>query len=300
MQRPSREALKRHLERLQDSLPAALLNRFIEIDLLTQAASLAFYAVLSLAPLLVLLLWLSASLYPAAQDELVGQIGQLVGSEAEAMTHTVIANAQARPSVGSLAGVWGTLLLFIGATAVFARLQAALNLIFRTDAQRLDTLLAWLRKRVFSFGVVFAVGFLLMVSMTLATALQVVLGNVPSLLPLAGNLASLGVYVVSFAFLYRFLPDRPVHWRQAFLGGLNTALLFTAGRYLIGAYIATTDPGGAYGSASALVILLVWIYYASVVFFVGALLTAVVDERARSRATLEELGVEVPQVAEEP
>jgi membrane protein len=272
------------LQRLQQSLPAALVNRFIEIDLMTQAAALAFYAVLSMAPLLVLLLWLTASLYPSAQGELVEQIGQLAGREAEAIAATMIDNARARPSVGTVAGVWGTLLLFIGATAVFAQLQGALNLIFHSEARRPDTFMAWLRKRVFSFGVIFALGFLLVVSMSLATALQVVFANVPSMLPLVGTAASFVIYVVTFGFLYHFLPDRPVHWRQAFLGGLNTALLFTGGRYLIGLYIAKTDPGSAYGATGALVILLVWIYYASVVFFIGALLTAVVDERATRAA----------------
>ena len=294
MHTPSPEKIKRHLQRLQQSLPVALVNRFIEIDLMTQAASLAFYAVLSLAPLLVLLLWLTASLYPTAQDELIHQVGQLAGSGAETIADTVIENARSRPSVGSLAGLWGTLLLFIGATAVFARLQAALNLIFRTDAQRLDTLAAWLRKRIFSFGVIFALGFLLLVSMTLTTVLQVMFANVPSLLPALGTTASIAIYVVAFAFLYHFLPDRPVQWRQALLGGAITALLFTGGRYLIGLYIAQADPGSAYGSTGALVILLVWIYYATVVFFVGALLTAVIDERARAKATLAAAELSLP------
>ncbi|MET0582271.1 MAG: YihY/virulence factor BrkB family protein [Pseudoxanthomonas sp.] len=295
MHRPSPEKIRRHWQRLQQSLPVALANRFIEIDLMTQAASLAFYAVLSLAPLLVLLLWLTASLYPTAQDELIRQVGQLAGSGAEAVADTVIDNARARPSVGSLAGIWGTLLLFVGATAVFARLQAALNLIFRTDAQRLDTLVAWLRTRIFSFGVIFALGFLLLVSMTLNTILQVMFANVPSILPAVGTTTGLAIYVVAFAFLYHYLPDRQVRWRQAFLGGTITALLFTGGRYAIGLYIAQADPGGAYGSTGALVILLVWIYYATVVFFVGALLTAVIDERARAKTTLEEAELPLPR-----
>ena len=256
--------------------------------------SLAFYALLSLAPLLILLLWLTASLYPTAQEELVEQIGQLAGSGAEVIAGTVIQNASDRPSIGSLAGLWSTLLLFVGATAVFARLQAALNLIFRTDAQRLDGLLAWLRKRVFSFGVIFALGFLLLVSMTLSTVLQVLFSNVPSLLPALGTLTTLTIYVVSFTFLYHYLPDRQVQWRQAFLGGAITAALFVLGRYLIGLYIAQAAPGSAYGSMGALVILLVWMYYAAVVFFVGALLTAVIDERARAKATLSAANIPLP------
>lgn len=279
---PSKK-MKHRLQVLQDSLPAALARRFIETDLLAQAASLAFYALLSLAPLLVLLLWLTASLYPSAQQQLIEQIGQLAGSSAETVANTVIGNASRQPGVGSLAGLWSTVLLFIGATAVFARLQTALNLIFRTDAQQLEGMFAWLRKRVFSIGVVLALGFLLLVSMTLTTALQVVFARLPSLLPILGTVASLVVYVATFAFLYHYLPDRRVRWRQALTGGVITAVLFTGGRYLIGLYIAEAAPGSAYGSMGTLVILLVWIYYATLVFFIGALITAVIDERATER-----------------
>lgn len=280
------QKMKRRLQQLQESLPAALAKRFLETDLMAQAASLAFYALLSLAPLLVLLLWLTASLYPSAQEQLIGQIGQLAGSSAESVAQTVIDNASEQPGVGSLAGLWSTLLLFVGATAVFARLQTVLNLIFHTDAQALEGFLTWLRKRVFSIGVVLALGFLLLVSMTLTTALQVMFARMPSVLPILGTLASLAVYVLAFAFLYHYLPDRRVRWRQALLGGAITAALFSGGRYLIGLYIAEAAPGSAYGSMGTLVILLVWIYYATLVFFIGALITAVIDERAEKRRRL--------------
>lgn len=270
-------------DRANRSLPAALVRRFIETDLMTQAASLSFYALLSLAPLLVLLLWLTASLYPPAQQSLLDQIQQLAGPSAAAVADTVIRNASDRPDVGSLAGWWSTALLFIGATVVFAQLQGALNLIFRTDAQRLNGLMAWLKKRVFSLGVVLAIGFLLVVSMIATTALQVVFARLPSLLPALGYTTTLLLYALAFAFFYHYLPDRRVAWRQAFLGGVITALLFAGGRYLIGLYLAEAAPGSAYGSMGALVLLLVWIYYASVVFFVGALLTAVIDERQHAR-----------------
>lgn len=284
MRRPSTLQIRHHVQRLQESLPAALARRFVETDLMTQAASLSFYALLSLAPLLVLLLWLTASLYPSAQESLIQQVGVLAGQGAEEIADTVIDNAKSRPDVGSLAGLWSTLLLFIGATAVFARLQAALNLIFHTDAKRLAGIFPWIRKRMFSFGVVFALGFLLLVSMTLTTALEIFFSNVPSLLPALGNVAGLVIYSFAFALLYHYLPDRRVHWRQALLGGAVTALLFVAGRYLIGLYIGRAAPGSAYGSMGALVILLVWMYYAAVVFFIGALITAVIDERSRERA----------------
>lgn len=275
-------SLQARLDRLQRTLPAQLVQRFIEIDLLTQAASLSFFALLSLAPLLVLLLWLTASLYPSAQAELMEQLGALAGRGAQEVAATVLRNAEEQPDVGSLAGLWSTLLLFVGATAVFARLQNTLNLVFHTDARRLG-LQAWLRKRVFSFGVVLALGFLLVVSAALTTALEVVFAGSPTL-PVLGNLAALGIYSLAFALMYHYLPDRRVRWQQALLGGVITSLLFVLGRWAIGLYIARAAPGSAYGSMGTLVILLVWMYYAAMVFFTGALVTALIDERVSRRA----------------
>ncbi len=276
-----RDRLQRLRGVAERSLPVALARRFFETGLMTQAASLAFYGLLSLAPLLVLLLWMTASLYPPAQASLVEQIGALAGDSASTVARTIIRNADEQPDVGSLAGWWSTGLLFVGATVVFAQLQGALNLIFRTDAKRLSGPLAWLRKRVFSLGVVLAIGFLLVVSMVATTALQVAFARLPSVLPAISYVTSLLLYALAFAFFFQYLPDRRVGWRHALLGGLITAGLFSLGRYLIGLYLAQAAPGSAYGSMGALVLLLVWFYYACVVFFVGALLTAVIDERRR-------------------
>ncbi|MDO4708749.1 MAG: YihY/virulence factor BrkB family protein [Pseudomonadota bacterium] len=278
-----RAAVSRAIEKLQRSLPAEAAMRFVDIDLMSHAAALSFYALLSLAPLLILLLWLTASLYPEAQAALLGQIYQLAGEEARQIASTVLHNARERPSVGSMAGAWSTLLLFFGATVVFARLQATLNLIFHSDAEALGGVLPWLRKRVFSFGVVFALGFLLLLSITLHTALEFILSGLPSLLPLASNLGALIVYTLAFALLYKYLPDRRVAWRQSLIGGLLTAALFVVGRWGIGLYITHAAPGSAYGSMGTLVLLLVWVYYAALVFFAGALLTAIIDERRQLR-----------------
>ncbi len=292
--------LQRFSDRAQHSLPVALVRRFVEIDLMTQAASLSFYALLSLAPLLVLLLWLTASLYPPAQQSLIDQIAQMAGHNAAAVADTVIENATDQPSVGSLAGLWSTALLFIGATVVFAQLQGALNLIFRSDAQGLNGLLAWLKKRVFSLGVVLALGFLLIISMIATTALQVAFARMPSILPAIGYVTTLLLYAAAFAFLYHYLPDRRVEWKQAILGGIITAVLFALGRYLIGLYLAQAAPGSAYGSMGALVLLLIWLYYAILVFFAGALITAVIDERADARHLAAAEAGSAPEAVETP
>jgi membrane protein len=265
-------------DRWRRSRAARFVDRFQAIDLPTQAASLAFYALLSLAPLLVLVLWLTASLYPSAQDALLDQMQGFAGRDARDVARTVIENAERQPGVGSLAGFWSTVLLFIGASTVFARLQSTLNEIFVTDATQLrGGAVAWLRKRLFSFGVVLALGFLLLVSMLLTTAVQLAFANVPSLVPALGNAVTLLLYVLAFALLYHWLPDRRVRWKQALAGGVVTSAMFVFGRWAIGVYLARAAPGSAYGSFGTLVILLVWMYYAALIFFTGALITAVTD-----------------------
>ncbi|WP_425456430.1 YihY/virulence factor BrkB family protein [Arenimonas terrae] len=264
--------------RWRSSRAARFVDRFQAIDLPTQAASLAFYALLSLAPLLVLVLWLTASLYPSAQGALLDQMQEFAGRDARDVARTVIENAERQPGVGSLAGFWSTVLLFVGASTVFARLQSTLNQIFVTDATHLrGGAVAWLRKRLFSFGVVLALGFLLLVSMLLTTAVQLAFANVPSLVPALGNAVTLLLYVLAFALLYHWLPDRRVRWKQALAGGLVTSAMFVFGRWAIGVYLARAAPGSAYGSFGTLVILLVWMYYAALIFFAGALITAVTD-----------------------
>nr|WP_269448187.1 YihY/virulence factor BrkB family protein [Lysobacter gilvus] len=276
---------RRHIRRAEGSIAGALFRRFIDADLMTQSAALALYALLSLAPLLLLLVWLVSALLPGAQDAVMAQVALLAGAEAEGVARTVIENAQARPDTGSIAGWWSLALLFIGATAVFAQLQDALNRIFRTEAAHLDGLKAWLRKRVFSLGLVFALGFLLLISMTITTVLQVAFGRFEWMLPLIASLASWLVYAIGFALMYQYLPDRNVGWRRALQGGAITALLFVLGRAAIAWYLQTATPGVAYGSMGTLVLAVVWIYYAALIVFIGALVTAVVDERVKAKAT---------------
>src|SRR5699024_2986582 len=120
-------------------------------------------------------------------------------------------------------------------------------------------------------------------STLLGTIVELAFSDLPLLLPLAGNAVMLLLYTGAFALLYHYLPDRRVHWKQAFLGGLISAALFLIGRWAIAVYLAQAAPCSAYGSAGALVILLVWMYYAAMIFFCGALITAVIDERADAR-----------------
>ena len=271
-----RPAVEAFIRKARGSLPMALLRRFIDADLMSQAAALALYALLSLAPLLLILVWLTTSILPIAQEAVMQQIALLVGADAERVARTIVANARDRPDTGSVAGWWSLGLLFVGATAVFAQLQDVLNKVFRTDATALSGPLAWLRKRVFSLGLVLALGFLLVVSLTLNTVLELMFARVDWVLPLMAQVAAW--------LMYHYLPDRRVGWKRAVGGGAATAVMFLIGRAAIGWYLGRADPGSAYGAMGTLVLALVWIYYAALIIFVGALFTAVVDERARARA----------------
>ena len=195
--------LQRWAERLSSSLGYAVVKRFIEIDVMAQAAALSLYALISLAPLVLLMLWLTGWFGPAVADALLDQLAALAGTGAREVAATVIEHGVERPDLRTAAGLWNTTVLFVAATVVFAHLQATLNLIFATGTGNLaGGVLAWLRKRIFSFGVVFALGFLLLVSTLLATAVQVAFSWLPPLVPVIGNLVSLLLYAVAFALLY--------------------------------------------------------------------------------------------------
>jgi membrane protein len=263
---------------------AALLKRFNETNLVSQSAALAFYALLSLAPLLLILLWITAAALPSARDAFLDQVGSLLGHDFGTVADAVLTSARAKPNVGSIAGLWSVGLLLFGATAVFGQLQTVLNQIFRTSATHLPGIVAWLRKRVFSFGMVLALGFLLLVSMTVNTLLEFAFARVAWLLPAVASIFTWLIYALSFALMFHYLPDRRVGWRCALVGGVFTASLFVLGRAVIAWYLERSNPGAAYGAMGALVLTLIWVYYAGLIVFVGAVVTAVIDERGSRRS----------------
>ena len=281
--------------RLQRSWTARFVQRFVEHDILALAAALSFYTLLSLAPLVVILLWLTTALYPAAQDEFFHQVGLLVGPQVEDTARLIVANAQQQPGTGSLAALMGTIALLVGASAVFGQLQVALNRVFRSDAARLGGAFAWLRKRLLSFGMALGVGFLRVVSMAAQAALAVLIAWLPGLMPAVALAFSFLLYTIVFSLIYRLLPDRPVTRRRALFGGALTSGLFMIGRWAIGLYLGQATLGNAYGPAGGLVVMLVWLYYCAMVFLTGALITAMLDEQARlKRRQAQDLAAQEP------
>jgi membrane protein len=247
---------------------------FVDHGDLTLAASIAYYTALSLAPLLVLGLWLAASIDPKAQGELIDQIGFLAGNDARVAIQLIVDNASAKPSVGSVAGWLGIGVLLFSATAVFSQLQAALNAIWKVEQTIADKpaylVWAWARRRLLSIGILAAVMFVLSVSLLVSAALAFVLSRSGPVWDVLNQLVAIAVFVCLFAALFKYLPDTRLSWRDTWIGAVATALLFAAGKFAIGQYLAHSAIGGAYGPAGSLVVLLVWVYYSAAIFLFGA------------------------------
>ncbi|HYD49618.1 MAG TPA: YihY/virulence factor BrkB family protein [Terriglobales bacterium] len=254
-------------------------NDFVEDDAMTLGAALAFYTALSLAPLVVLMVTASSFISPDLRVQLTAHIQELAGPEAGAAVGSIIAAAQEQRQLRTLAGLLGLATLLFSATGILGQLQYALNRIWGVKAKPGQGWLGYVRKRVLSLGMLAGIFFLLLVSLGVDATLSAVLGDVETVWPLMSFLISLGVFVVLFAAIFRYLPDVEIAWRDTWVGALITALLFDLGKTAIGLYIGNSSVGSAYGAAGSLVVLLVWVYYSSLVFFFGAEVTQAVSCR---------------------
>ena len=257
------------------------------------SASLAFYTALSLAPLVIIVVGV-AGLITERQlvaDQLEQQIEFLMGSPSRQLVHTILATTE--PQGGTLAAMIGIVTLVIGATAVFGELQAALNLIWEVKPKPINGVWAnlwyWLRQRFFSLAIVLAIAFLLLVSLAVSAALAGVAHYLqgPELtrtLLSRGLEVAVSILVITFLFalLFRYVPDAEIQWRDVWLGGFVSAVLFTVGKVGIGYYIGRASIGSAYGAAGSLIALLVWVYYSSLIVFFGAEFTHAWATRQRT------------------
>ncbi len=257
-------------------------------DTFRLAASLAFYTIFSIAPLLLIAV-LVASLFftrEAAAHRIEGEVQNMVGDQGAQAVRQIIESTK---GLGS--SVWaitaGVVTVIIGSTAVFGELQAALNKVWDVEVKvQRGLVLRLIADRARSFALVLGVGFLLLVSLVISgtlNALQDYLtGQMPGVpwLWSAGNfLSSFVVAALLFAMIYRFLPDVRLGWKDVWRGAVVTALLFTVGKSLIGVYLGHAVAAGAYGAAGSFVILLFWIYYSSLISFFGAEFTQVYARR---------------------
>jgi membrane protein len=242
-------------------------------------AALAFYTILSIAPIVILALPVASLIFgrPQAEGSVVKEFEELVGNEGAKAVRAIV-TAPPEQSRSTLATTVGLVVLAFGATGVFAQLQDALNTIWEVVPVPNGNLIwAFLRQRFLSFAMVLGICFLLLVSLVLSAGLSAAraymdqrLASVAFTWTIAHTLASFGVITILFAMMFKVLPDVDVPWRDVWLGALITAALFTLGKTVIGLYLGRSAISRAYGGAGSLVALLLWVYYSSQILFLGA------------------------------
>ena len=240
-----------------------------------RAAALSYYTVFALPPLLILLIKLAGVVWDpqAVQTSLETQFGGLVGAGGAAQVRQMIAGGQhtTRGTFGPIIGIGG---LLLGATGAFLSLQNALNAVWevKPDPEQ-GGVVRFITKRLLSLGMVMGLAFLLVASLAVTAALSALgrrLGAASVVMQIVTTLLSMAVIAVLFAAMFKFLPDAKVRWRSVWVGGIATAVLFELGKLVIGLYLGHSNPGNAFGAASALAVILVWIYYVGMIVLFGA------------------------------
>ena len=251
-------------------------------------AALAFYVVLSLAPLLLVVAGLAGLIFgeAAARGELVNQFRDLMGNEGAAVAETALASGNSK-SGGAVSTVIGVVILLVGSTGVFAELQGALNAVWNVPERKSTGQGVWqsvwavVRERLLSFSMVCGLAFLLLVSLVISALLAGLNGWVGEQFGLTAGLGvinfliSLALATLLFAVIYKVLPDARVGWRSVWVGAFATAALFNLGKFVIGLYLGKAAVGSAFGAAGSLVVLIVWVYYSTQLLLFGAEFTQV-------------------------
>jgi membrane protein len=272
----------------------------------TMAAALSFYTFFSLPALLSLLLIIVGALMDAreVQRAILTQAGDLIGRAGAEQIRTIIEHARQVDVNKPAAAALSILAVALGATASFGQIQAALNKIWgvKPDPRR-GQIRNFIAKRIFSFGVVLGVAFLLLVSLAVSAFLSALgqrltrnLGIPEAILQFTDWAISFAALSGLFAAMYRLLPDARITWTDVWVGAVASALLFTVGKSVIGYYLGDTDPGSAYGAAGSLAVVLIWVYYTSMVVLFGAVVTRVWAERYGGGVKPEKGAVEVVEV----
>ncbi|MBC8069234.1 MAG: YihY/virulence factor BrkB family protein [Deltaproteobacteria bacterium] len=242
------------------------------------AASLAYYAAISIAPLVLVVIAVAGLVFgeEAARGAIMDQIGGLVGSESAATVESMVEGAN-KPRTGAIATIVGVAVLLFGASGVFGELQSAMNTIWEVTPKPGGGIWRFIRTRFLSLSMVFGVAFLLIISLVVSAGLTALGGVIAGFAPGAPAVWQVVAYLVSFvivallfAMIFKVLPDVKVRFRDVWLGALVTAGLFQLGKFLVGIYIARADVASSYGAAGSVLVMLLWIYYSAQIFFFGA------------------------------
>ena len=258
-------------------------NGWNDKDPFRQSAVIAYYAVFSIPGLLVLVISIAGYFFgdDSVNKNILEQISSTMGSEtAVQISEILIKSTQSKSTFwGSFIGI---IILLAGSTAVFVELQTTLNLIWHVEVIAKKGILTILKARLFSFGLILAIAFLLMVSLVVSTGLSSMgnwvrtytYGYMISFFNVLNFILSLGVISILFALMFKILPDAKIKWKHVWLGSIVTGILFTIGQTVLAYYFSTANPASVYGVAGSVILILLWVSYSSMILFFGAEFTA--------------------------
>ncbi len=257
-------------------------NDWLEDEPFSEAAAVAYYAVFSLPPLLLIVITVAGSVFgeDAVHGEVSKQISGLIGMDAAESIEKMIINAQESGRT-VLATIVGIATLIFGASGVFFQLQKSLNKIWKVQKKPSAGFLLMLKDRLLSLGLVISVGFLLLISLVLTSVISALSdwlsANFSQLSVIASYIMNFGlsfIIVTSlFALIYKVLPDVTIEWKTVWLGSIITALLFMLGKFAIGLYLGKAEPGSTFGAAGSIILVLLWVSYSCIILFFGAKFT---------------------------
>lgn len=291
--------MKPRMARWRDVILTTFKNWFAH-DSMSESAALAYYTVFSLAPVLLVVVAIAGSVFgaDAVRGRIVRQFGGMMGKDQAELVQTILQKAQQEKSSG-LATAVGVVTLLIGATAVFSQLQSSLNRMWEVQPKPGHFLKDFLRKRLLSFAIVVAIGFLLLVSLVVSAGVEALQNYVASRiagealwLEWANALLSFALFALLFAMIFRILPDAQIPWKDVWLGAVVTSILFVVGKWAIGLYLGRTAATSAFGAAGSIIVLLLWVYYASFIVLLGAEFTHAYAKRLEMHVTPPEAGAE--------
>jgi membrane protein len=245
-------------------------------------AALAFYSMLSIGPLLLIVIAMAGLAFgrDAVSGYIFDEIRGLIGDQGASAIQTMLANTS-NPKASYIASLIGIVTLLVSATSFFAQLQDALNTIWNVDERENGHWTWFIKKRLLSFAMIVGIGFLLLIALVISAALSAISAFFEDYIPITFLLhtvnlvISFSVITVLFAMIFKVLPDVHIKWRDVWIGAAITAILFTFGKFLIGIYLGQSAFSSAYGAAGSLIVVLIWIYYSTQIFFLGAEFTQV-------------------------
>lgn len=252
---------------------------WIKADPFRQSSTVAYYAVFSIPALLVIIIALAGLAFgrEAVQGHISNQISSAMGEDTAKQVEEIIAKSAAHKK-SVIATIISIVTLILGSTGVFGELQTSLNQIWEVKVTAKKKWLKTIKDRLFSFGLVLSIGFLMLVSLLLTSFLEAFSGWIKDRLPdfmlfifkLLNFILSFGMISILFALIFKILPDARVKWRDVWIGAIATTLLFILGKFAIGIYFAKANPGSAYGAAGSIVLIMLWVSYSCMILFFGA------------------------------